>query len=302
MKRFTCAVLAVSICALAGAEALGQEAITGRITTLNKRSGSVVIQHPDGATTAGDNGAILRNHDRVIISGDAYACIQTYEDRNRCHSAADRDGEIRIEGRVQERHRPGPADFFSAWLDRSDRSLSSSARTRGGDDAGDVFQASALLTPDRVSRLQYVTRDLDILLPIWVGPSAALSVSDGDAVVASSARLELGQPVNLPKPLTAKGSLSLKAQNAELQWDLEPADRPPQPPGMNLPDGEMTVLDRTDRAAWLLKSGPVAWRLFALSDLYRMAQKGSFEAQLLLEFAKSDACAHKVAQSDQCPF
>jgi hypothetical protein len=71
-----------------------------------------------------------------------------------------------------------------------------------------------------------------------------------------------------------------------LQWSVEVTGAPPIPPWFT--EGQPTdEALRLIRAVWLVKQGPVEWRLFALTELSDLAADGDFQARQFWDGARS---------------
>lgn len=101
---------------------------------------------------------------------------------------------------------------------------------------------------------------------IWHGAAAAVALTQaGDHVVAQAPSSAYAS-ANLTTP-ALNGAYALAVAGAALTWRVSTtAAAVPEPPWMA---GGKSASDaqRVVRAAWILRDGPVAWRLFAISEL-----------------------------------
>lgn len=297
---------ALLFCALAAAllaaPAMAQDVSVGVIDHLDKTGGDVTIVRGAQRLSA-HTGSLLLNHDRVEITGRAYACIlRAGSGDAQCQPK----GVVAIEADAKP-HAAGFADFIAALTASTGKALPSEGYARGGESADVPIQVNPLLPDTGPAAVQYVVSGYKLLSPVWVGAKADAALildSRGQAPVSEdhSNVTHSDLVIGLQSPATATLQLSRPGHAAEIHWQVRVNDHPPAPPWLAGAAGELGATQRMERAVWLLHSDLVQWHLFALSELSQLARDGSFEAQLWLDFARSQGCADASATAQTCPF
>lgn len=133
------------------------------------------------------------------------------------------------------------------------------------------------------SGLQYLPADYDQIALLWKGgPATVISTS---AEKVTEIRSESWSYLVLPISGNQSENL-VRLQNRDISWNIKTASTIPVPQGINESDLISPSLQLA-RALWILKEGPGEWRLFALSELARLSQKGVFSAEELWKAALS---------------
>ncbi len=133
------------------------------------------------------------------------------------------------------------------------------------------------------SGLQYLPADYEQIALLWKGgPAEVISTSVEKTIeMPSDNRSYLVMPISKNQP---ENIISLRSQ--DISWQIKIASTIPVPQGLNESD-LTTSLSQLARALWILKEGPREWRLFALSELVRLARTGFFPAEELWKAALS---------------
>lgn len=148
-------------------------------------------------------------------------------------------------------------------------------RVRNGDRPSASLRADPVL-PAGPQRLPGGSRQA---VAIWRGGAAIVELHAEGAV----------RPVNSEGfafaeiPLAgAPGQVRISLRGQDLGWDVTVGGNAPPTPwaapgaGQGLSDAQ-----RTARASWLLREGPIEWRLFAVTEIRELAAAGDFPASAL---------------------
>lgn len=133
------------------------------------------------------------------------------------------------------------------------------------------------------SGLQYLPANYDQIALLWKGgPATVISTSVEKTIETPSENWSY-----LVMPISMNQSENIiRLKNQDISWHIKVASTIPVPQGLNESD-LTTSLSQLARALWILKEGPEEWRLFALSELARLARIGFFPAEELWKAALS---------------
>jgi|CXWL01.1.fsa_nt_gi hypothetical protein len=147
------------------------------------------------------------------------------------------------------------------------------------------------------SGTQYLPSGYDSIALIWKGGPATVIISqtDGTSRVSSHNQASLLVPIQKDPQ-----DIRINLQDQEIAWHVQVSATPPLPAGMTEPDPAL-VSARLIRAIWILREGPVEWRMFALSEFANLSKAGIFAAEELWEAALSGELATAL-QAKQIPF
>lgn len=133
------------------------------------------------------------------------------------------------------------------------------------------------------SGLQYLPTDYDQIALLWKGgPATVISTSIEKKTEISSKNWSY-----LVMPIAKNQSENIiKLKNHDISWHIKITSTIPIPQGLN-ESNLTTSFSQLVRALWILKEGPGEWRLFAFSELARLARIGYFPAEELWKAALS---------------
>lgn len=227
----------------------------------------------------------LYEGDRIEITGDAEVLVSLAKGEKRVftqntnrislHEQTINDihkNQNSISGKVQI--------AIGIWkaLERQRRSIPYFNKVRGS-------TQNLAITEDPLlpSGLQYLPADYDQIALLWKGgPATVISTS---AEKVTEIRSESWSYLVLPISASQSENL-IRLQNKDISWNIKTASTIPVPQGINESD-LVSPSSQLARALWILKEGPGEWRLFALSELARLSQKGVFSAEELWKAALS---------------
>jgi len=142
-----------------------------------------------------------------------------------------------------------------------------------------------VITEDPIlpSGLQYLPADYDQIALLWKGGPATVISTTAEKVT----EMRSENWSYLVMPVSGNQSENIvRLQNQDISWHIKIASTTPAPQGIN--ESDLTSpSSQLARAVWILKEGPGEWRLFALSELARLSQRGVFSAEELWKAALS---------------
>jgi len=298
MKMFS--MLAVAALAAFAAPAFAEHVRDGGVESVTSNSGSVLISHAGRAAVPAAAGADLYAGDRIVINGDAVICIDnpaTYMCLRHANSPyivkPDTGGD----------HSPGFLEYIRDFFGHPVVSEQSQALIGRGEGNGSLPFGRAALLPFGAGQTQLMPAGYTSISPLFRGSEkgrAWLLVS-GSGEAESLTWNASDRLLSLPAPVRENMDLDITGPTGtvSLLWHIEvggPAPRPEWLPA----SGDLDDVQRTERAVWVIRDGPAKWRLFGLTELALLAEKGHFEARHLLEIANNDDCLKVGAPA--CPF
>ncbi len=149
------------------------------------------------------------------------------------------------------------------------------------------------LSEDRLlpSGTQYLPTGYDQIALLWRGGPAIV------AITTTSENIEINtkHSAYLVAPISGNPSeIKVKLANHTIEWLIQLGKTPPTVPGLPEPKPESTA-ERLISAVWILKQGPKEWRLFALTELARLADAGYFPAEELWHAALSGELTKSIS-------
>jgi hypothetical protein len=144
--------------------------------------------------------------------------------------------------------------------------------------------SSVLLKNDPLlpSGIQYLPAGYDQVALLWQSGAAKVVITSAGGSIEEDSKDRAFLLIPIP---TDQENIKISLQDQKIGWDVRTSAIPPVPPGMKEPDAASTS-DRLIRAIWILKEGPVEWRLFALSELANLSKAGFFAAEELWNAAR----------------
>lgn len=227
----------------------------------------------------------LYEGDRIEITGDAEVLVSLAKGEKRVFTQ-NTNGKSLHEQTINDIHKnqnsiSGKVQIATGiWkaLERQRKSIPYFNKVRGS-------TQNLVITEDPLlpSGLQYLPADYDQIALLWKGgPATVISTS---AEKVTEIRSESWSYLVLPISGNQSENL-IRLQNRDISWNIKTASTIPVPQGINESDLISPSLQLA-RALWILKEGPGEWRLFALSELARLSQKGVFSAEELWKAALS---------------
>lgn len=227
----------------------------------------------------------LYEGDRIEITGDAEVLVSLAKGEKRVFTQ-NTNGISLHEQTINDIHKnqnsiSGKVQIATGiWkaLERQRKSIPYFNKVRGS-------TQNLVITEDPLlpSGLQYLPADYDQIALLWKGgPATVISTS---AEKVTEIRSESWSYLVLPISGNQPENL-VRLQNRDISWNIKTASTIPVPQGINESDLISPSLQLA-RALWILKEGPGEWRLFALSELARLSQKGVFSAEELWKAALS---------------
>lgn len=227
----------------------------------------------------------LYEGDRIEITGNAEVLVSLAKGEKRVFTQ-NTNGISLHEQTVNDIHKnqnsiPGKIEIaIGVWkaLERQRKSIPYFNKVRGS--AQNLVVQEDPLLP---SGLQYLPADYDQIALLWKGgPATVISTSAEKRTEIRSENWSY-----LVMPISGNQSENIvRLQNQDISWHIKIASTIPAPQGIN--ESDLTSpSSQLARAAWILKEGSGEWRLFALSELARLSQRGVFPAEELWKAALS---------------
>lgn len=259
--------------------------------------GNVQIER-NGKRIDAISGRKLIAGDRFIFARGATVCIRTQIQR--CLSETDQAYRVPTILPVEQPARPS---LFAMFEREKRRKVRSEVKTRDHEQGrrdGGVLRLSDI-APFTQSPEQFMPsgfQEITVLLRgTLTGAVWTARTTDGRTLTPAfdpeSQSLRFTDPVTEPVTLV----LTDKGGKAHRLWNIT-LHSTPDCPAAEAPTS-LTPDQQLERAVCLLASGPLSWRLFALSELNRLAALDVPNAQDAFDLARSEDCLYR--RGDSCP-
>ena len=283
-KTFILAALALPILAAPPASAQALGAVSQVLQLRESTPQDVVILRRTGAVQVARTYDWLMPGDRIQVKGAGAAATVFDIAAHRSVRVMVTDGPKAIGGTPPGGYSQAADDFFqgfSTLFNTPRRPIAVETQARGADISPPLL-VDALLP----SGPQSLPRGQAGLALFWRGAAGQVTLAvTGGAVVAQAPASTYASAV-LPTP-PLDGAYGLSVGSATLNWSVTTVDAAsvPEPPWM-LGGHSASDPERVVRAAWILRGGPVRWRLFAASELAALSDR-NYAAERLWQALQS---------------
>ena len=150
-----------------------------------------------------------------------------------------------------------------------------------------------LLAEDNLlpSGIQYLPVDYDQVAILWRGGPAIVSLAASIGTMETNTQQVAYLVTAIPNN---QSEIEIRLLRHDIGWRIQFAKNPPLPSGLTEPD-QNAIAERVIRAVWILTEGPLEWRIFALTELAKLAKQGYFSAEQLWLAALSGELTGAVA-------
>lgn len=265
------AALAVGGIAAAPASAQALGAVSQVLQVREASAQDVVILRRNGAVQVARNYDWLMAGDRIQVRAPAATATVFDLATRRSVRIAAADGPRAIGGSAPGDYSQKADDFFqgfSSLFNSPRRPIAVETQARGA-------EVSPPLVADPLFPLgaQSLPKGQSVLALVWRGAAGDVTLARANGAPLAKVSSGAFASIVLPTP-ALDGRYSLGVGAAALTWSLTTVDSAsvPEPPWMA---GAVSDSDaeRVVRAAWILRAGPVNWRLFAASELAALADQ-----------------------------
>jgi len=139
------------------------------------------------------------------------------------------------------------------------------------------------------SGLQYLPIDYDQVAILWQGSSTNIAITTSKETTEIKPEKHSRTCAFIPIT-TNQLAIKINSKERNIGWSIHFSSATPLPSGMDEPD-PASATARMTRALWILKDGPVEWRMFALSEIASLSEEGVFAAEELWDAACSGELA-----------
>lgn len=286
MSRFSFLAAIALIAATAEVQAAEPALLiaAGRINMVSP-AGSATVVRRNGERVAAAHGILLWPGDRLDFRRDGEVTAEVYG-RDTVYEAGSRrltipERNVGWFGAFEEK----VVAPFRRFLSAPRRAISVYAWARDPQGRPTVAATPSPFAPGGRVRLPRGTWRVAL---IWATGPAMLDVT---AKGAAPSRIDSGRSAWALVPLPPGGREVVVTAGPGLRWSVEFTEDPPRPPPGEAAGPALSEAQRLARAIWLLDEGALEWRVFAVTELADLAEKGNFVADQMWTGARSGELA-----------
>ncbi len=269
------AILAGASLAAGPAEAQALAAVSQVLQLRAPAPQDVVILRKNGVVQSARVYDWLMSGDRIQVRSAAATATLYDIGAHRSVRISAVDGPKSVGGASPGGYTQAAADFFEGFnslFSTPRRPIAVETLARGADATPPLLTDPMLPIGD-----QSLPQGQSKVALIWHGAAADVALTQaGDHVVAQAPSSAYASAKLTTPPLDGAYTLTVAGQALKWRISTTATTAIPEPPWMSGASSK-TEAERVVRAAWILRQGPVQWRLFAISELAALSD-GNYAA------------------------